>query len=319
MSDFPAPTRIKVKDIELSVHLAGPGDGQPLLLAHGWPELAYSWKNQIDVLARAGYRVIAPDLRGFGASDCPAGTEHYAVDEMVGDFTGLLDALGHEKAVFVGHDWGGILVWHAAMLAPERVQGVIGVNTPHLPRPSVPPTETFKNIGGEDHYVLRFQEDGYAERRFEGQEDKFFAFVFGAPPEVADIESLYPDITHLVKQFENFKGRKEEHAVVGPEDRKIYAEAYAKTGFAPGFGLYRNFDANWQRMGGVDHRLSLPCLMVAADKDFMLPAKLCSWMPALCKDVEINILEDCGHWTMWQQPDQLNAHMLEWLERRFPA
>ena len=104
MSDFPAPTRIKVKDIELSVHLAGPEDGQPLLLAHGWPELAYSWKNQIDVLARAGYRVIAPDLRGFGASDCPAGTEHYAVDEMVGDFTGLLDALGHEKAVFVGHD-----------------------------------------------------------------------------------------------------------------------------------------------------------------------------------------------------------------------
>jgi pimeloyl-ACP methyl ester carboxylesterase len=319
MSAFPVPTRIKVNGIELSVHQAGPENGQPLLLAHGWPELAYSWKNQINVLAGAGYRVIAPDLRGFGASDCPVGTEHYAVDEMVGDFTGLLDALGHEKAVLVGHDWGGILVWHAAMLAADRVQGVIGVNTPHLPRPSVPPTETFKNIGGEDHYVLRFQEDGYAERRFEGQEDKFFAFVFGAPPEVADIESLYPDITHLVKQFENFKGRKEEHAVVGPEDRKIYAEAYAKTGFAPGFGLYRNFDANWQRMGGVDHRLSLPCLMVAADKDFMLPPKLCSWMPALCKDVEINILEDCGHWTMWQQPDQLNAHMLEWLERRFPA
>ena len=319
MADFPTPTRIKTNGIELSVHLAGPEDGQPLFLAHGWPELAYSWKNQIHVLAAAGYRVIAPDLRGFGASDCPVGIENYTIDKLVDDFTGLLDALGHESAVFIGHDWGGILVWHAAMLAKERVAGVIGVNTPHLPRPSIPPTETFKELGGEDHYILRFQEEGYAESRFEGQEDDFFAYVFGKAPPVDDIQSLYPDITHIVKNFESFEGRKESRIVVPPEDRKVYADAFRKTGFAPGFGLYRNFDNNWQRMGGVDHRLTLPCLMVAADTDFMLPPKLSAWMPELCKDVEINILEKCGHWTMWEQPQMLNAHLLDWLERRFPA
>ena len=107
--------------------------------------------------------------------------------------------------------------------------------------------------------------------------------------------------------------------MVGPEDRKVYADAYRKTGFGPGMNLYRNFDANWQRMGGVDHRLAMPCKLVAAECDFMLPPKLAAWMPVLCKDVDIDILEGCGHWTMWEQPDMLNAHLLEWLTRRFPA
>ena len=104
MTDFPAPRRIAVNGITLSVHLAGPEDGPPLLLVHGWPELAYSWKNQIGPLADAGYRVIIPDLRGFGASDCPADPGAYDIDTLVGDLTGLLDALDHEQAVFIGRE-----------------------------------------------------------------------------------------------------------------------------------------------------------------------------------------------------------------------
>jgi pimeloyl-ACP methyl ester carboxylesterase len=319
MTDFPAPQRIATNGIELSVHLAGPEAGQPLLLVHGWPELAYSWKNQISVLAEAGYRVIAPDLRGFGGSDCPDGIDAYAIDALIADLTGLLDALGHEKAVWVGHDWGGIITWHAAMLAADRFDGVIGVNTPHLPRGAQPPTEAFREIGGEDHYILRFQEPGFAEGVFEGKEDDFFAFIFGAPPKVGKLEDYYPEITHIPAQFAAFAGRAEKRIVVRPEDRAVYADAYRKTGFGPGINLYRNFDANWQRMGGVDHRIALPCLMVSAELDFMLPPKLAGWMPALCKDVEFAVLDACGHWTMWEQPDALNGYMLEWLERRFPA
>lgn len=319
MTDFPAPTRIESNGVTLCVHLAGPEDGQPVLLVHGWPELAYSWKNQIGPLAQAGYRVIAPDLRGFGGSDCPVEPQAYGIDTLVADLTGLLDALGHERAVFVGHDWGGIIVWHAAMLAKDRVAGVIGVNTPHLPRGSEPPTHYFRQVGGEDHYILRFQEPGYGENRFEGREEDFFAFIFGSPPPADRLEGLFPDITHIPDRFESFKGRDEARIVVPPEDRAVYAEAYRRTGFGPGMNLYRNFDANWQRMGGVDHRLSLPCLMVSAECDFMLPPKLSGWMPALCSDVEFNVIEGCGHWTMWEKPDELNAHMLDWLGRRFPA
>jgi pimeloyl-ACP methyl ester carboxylesterase len=319
MTDFPAPIRVETNGITLSVHLAGPEDGPPLLLAHGWPELAWSWKHQIGRLAEAGYRVIAPDLRGFGGSDCPGDPADYGIDTLVADLTGLLDALDHEQAVFVGHDWGGIIVWHAAMLARDRVAGVIGVNTPHLPRGAEPPTTYFREVGGEDHYILRFQEPGYGESRFEGREDDFFAFIFGSPPPADRLESYFPDITHIPRQFESFKGRDEARIVVPPADRAVYAEAYRRTGFGPGMNLYRNFDANWRRMGGVDHRLSLPCLMVSAECDFMLPPKLAGWMPALCSDVEFNVIEGCGHWTMWEAPQMLNAHMLDWLERRFPA
>lgn len=319
MTEFPPAQKIPANGITHSVHIAGPEDGQPLLLVHGWPELAYSWKNQIPVLAKAGYRVIVPDLRGFGGSDCPEDAAQYRIDILVKDLTGLLDALGHETAVFAGHDWGGIIVWHAAMLAKERVAGVIGVNTPHLPRGAEAPTTYFRAVGGEDHYILRFQEKGYAESRFEGREDDFFAFMFGAPPDADKLEGLFPDITHIPRLFEAFSGRPEDRIVVGPADRKVYADAYRATGYASGINLYRNFDANWQLMGGVDHRLPMPCMLVAAECDFMLPPSLAGWMPALCSDVEVNILEACGHWTMWEQPDQLNAHLLDWLGRRFPA
>jgi len=316
LSEFPEPQRIKSNGIELSVHIGGPEDGPPLLLVHGWPELAYSWKPVWQALTGAGYRVIAPDLRGFGRSDCPQGIEHYDMDTLVGDLTGLLDTLGIERCVFCGHDWGGIIVWHAAMLASERVAGVIGVNTPHLPRPSTPPSEAFRELGGEDHYILRFQEPGYAESRFEGREDDFFAYIFAKPPPASVFEALFPDITHIVKNFEGFEGRPERRIVVPAEDRKVYADAYHATGFASGLNLYRNFDANWQRMGGVDHRLSMPCLMIAAQCDFMLPPTLARWMPALCSDLDMHTLEGCGHWTMWERPDDLSKLMTNWLANR---
>ena len=319
MTDFPPATRIATNGITLAVHLAGPEDGQPLILAHGWPELAWSWKNQIGVLAEAGYRVIAPDLRGFGGSDCPEGADAYDIDTLVGDLTGLLDALGHETAIFAGHDWGGIIVWHAAMLAPQRVAGVIGVNTPHLPRGAEPPTNTFRQIGGEDHYILRFQEPGYAESRFEGREDDFFAFMFGRPLSAASAEKALPRVSQLPRLFEHFKGRDEAEIVVPAEERAVYADAYRRTGFASTIHMYRNFDANWERMGGVDHRLAMPCLMISAERDVFLPPAMTRWMPALCKDVEMHTIEACGHWTMWEAPDRLNTLMLDWLDQRFPA
>ena len=317
--NFPTPQRIKAGDVTLSVHLAGPEDGRPLLLVHGWPELAYSWKNQIGPLAEAGYRVIAPDLKGFGGSDRPKDVSQYAVDPMMADFANLLDALGHEEAVFVGHDWGGILVWHAAMLIPERVSGVIGVNTPHLPRGAEPPSHYFHETGGDDHYIMRFQDKGYAESRFEGREDDFFAFVFGKPPTPEAFAKSFPQATWLPKRFEDFTGRSEDKIVVPPEHRKVYADAYRQTGFETTINLYRNFDANWERMGGVDHRLKMPCMLVAAECDFMLPPELAKFMPVLCPDHEIHVLPECGHWTMWERPDELNAYMLDWLKRRFPA
>ncbi|MEQ8404834.1 MAG: alpha/beta hydrolase [Oceanicaulis sp.] len=316
---MPPARRIDVGEVTLSVHEAGPADGLPVLLLHGWPELALSWAQQIKDLSEAGYRVIAPDNRGFGASDAPHEVEAYHVDRLCADLEGLLDALGVETAVIVGHDWGGILMWHAATLIPHRFIAAVGVNTPHLPRGAVPPTETFRERGGEDHYIVRFQDEA-SDSLFEGREEAFFSFVFGAPLPAAVAGDPPANVTHLPDQFEAFMERggtrPEDRTVVPAEIRKQYAEIYAKTGFRGGLNWYRNFDANWERLAGVDHRLSMPCLMIAAECDFMLPPKLAGWMPMLCKDFTLHIIEDCGHWTQYEAPEELSAVLLAWLEER---
>lgn len=317
---MPPARRVRAGDITLSVHEAGPQDGLPVLLLHGWPDLALGWAPQIAALSGAGYRVIAPDLRGFGASDAPPEIKAYGIDAMCTDIENLLDALGVERAVIAGHDWGGIILWQAACLIAHRFLGAIGVNTPHLPRSSTPPLDVFREQGGEEHYIVRFQDEA-ADEVFAGREEDFFAFSFGSPPPSGDLAKLPASITHLPRRFDAFLARgglkSEDDCVVPPQLRAQYAEAYRRSGFRGGLNLYRNFNANWERMGGVDHRLSMPCLMISAECDFMLPPRLAAWMPALCRDLERHVIEDIGHWTMAEAPDALNALMLDWLTRRF--
>src|SRR3989442_1792533 len=107
------------------------GAGLPVVLCHGFPEIAYSWRHQMPALAAAGFRAIAPDQRGYGETDRPAAVSDYDIHQLTADLVGLLDALGLERAVFAGHDWGGIVVWQMALLHPARTAGVIGVNTPY--------------------------------------------------------------------------------------------------------------------------------------------------------------------------------------------
>jgi pimeloyl-ACP methyl ester carboxylesterase len=320
--DMPPARRIDVGEVNLSVHEAGPSDGVPVLLLHGWPELALSWAQQIEDLSEAGYRVIAPDNRGFGNSDAPHEVEAYALDRLVGDITGLLDALDLEKAVIVGHDWGGILMWQAACLVPERFLGAVGVCTPHLPRGAVPPTEVFRERAGDEHYIIRMQDEAFDDF-WVGREKEFFEFIFQPPPPSGDLDKLPPSVSHLPKRFETWLERgglkSEEECVVPPDIRARYVEAYKRTGFRGGFNWYRNFDANWERMGGVDHRLAMPCRMIAAECDFMLPPKLTQFMPVLCRDLDLDIVPESGHWMQYEEPEMLTAHLLSWLGRRLPA
>ncbi len=321
MTPMPPARRVDVGEVTLSVHEAGPAGGVPVLLLHGWPELALSWSAQIQALSAAGYRVIAPDNRGFGASDAPHEVAAYGIDRLVGDISGLLNALDLEKAVIIGHDWGGILMWHAACLIPERFIAAIGVNTPHLPRGARPPIEVFRDLAGAEHYIVRFQDEA-SDTLFDGREEDFFAFVFGTPPPTADLDKLPPSIAHLPKRFERFVARgglkSEDDSVLSPEARRQFADVYRRTGFRGGMNWYRNMDANWARMGGVDHRLAMPVFMITAECDFMLPPKLASWMPALCSDLTMEMIEDIGHWTQHEAADTLNALLATWLGRRFP-
>ena len=315
MSDFPPARRIRTNGIHLSVHQAGPEDGLPVLLLHGWPELARSWKNQIGPLAAAGFRVIAPDLRGFGGSDAPTEVAAYGIDSLIADLTGLLDALGLRKAVWCGHDWGGLIVWPAALLAPERVAGVIGVNTPHLPRPPVSPLDLLVQRFGEDHYFNRFQPLGLAEQALSGREDDFFAFVFARPPK--RLPATVPaSATHLLARFAQFTGRKESAIAVPADERAHYAAAYRRSGFRGGINYYRNVTANWQRMDGVDPLVRQPALMIGAELDPFLPPAFMDGMEERVPDLHKHVIQGCGHWTQWEAPDELSTQMIAWLHKR---
>ena len=149
MENFPSARRIPLpgRGVTLSVHEAG--QGPAVVLCHGFPELAYSWRHQIRALAAAGFRAIAPDQRGYGASDAPEAVDAYGMEHLTGDLAALLDTLGIERAVFVGHDWGGFVSWAMPVLHPQRCLGAIGVNTPYVPFPT---TERLRKAFTEDEY-----------------------------------------------------------------------------------------------------------------------------------------------------------------------
>ena len=152
--------QVPANGIELHVAVAGPAGGPPVVLCHGFPELSYSWRHQLGALADAGFRALAPDLRGYGASSAPREVRDYGSDELTDDLCGLLDHYGYEQAAFSGHDWGAMVVWELGRLHPERVSSIYNMSVPYA-HASGPPTEIFKNVFGDKFfYMLYFQQVG---------------------------------------------------------------------------------------------------------------------------------------------------------------
>ncbi|MGB3165722.1 MAG: alpha/beta hydrolase, partial [Alteraurantiacibacter sp.] len=161
---------VPYRDVEangLRMRIADQGTGPLVLLCHGFPESAYAWRNQIMALSAQGYRVVAPDLRGFGGTDVPEAVEAYALQTLVGDMIALLDVLGVATAVIVGNDWGATLAWQAALLRPDRFSAVAAIGVPMMGQPPVPPTQIFPATEEAVFYALYFQEPGIAEAEFE--------------------------------------------------------------------------------------------------------------------------------------------------------
>ena len=305
--------------IALSVHEQG--EGPAVVLSHGFPELGFSWRHQLPALAAAGFRAIAPDQRGYGASDAPEPIEAYDIHHLCGDLVGLLDALGIERAVFAGHDWGGFVVWAMPYLHPDRVAGVIGVNTPLMPRSPIQPLQLMRAmVGGVDEklYILWFQKPGVAEAVLDAQPELVFERLLrGGVPFEEIAKQAGPDF-----DMNPFR-RLAELAPLGDEiasaaERAHYARVFSRTGFRGGINWYRNFDRNWERAPQVGQgAIALPCLMVTAEWDPALRPEMAGGMPALCNDLETVMIPRCGHWTQQERPDELNRVMIDWLRRRF--
>jgi pimeloyl-ACP methyl ester carboxylesterase len=333
MTEMPPIQFANLNGIRMGYYEAGPKtDALPIVLCHGWPEIAFTWRHQLKAFADAGHRVIAPDQRGYGSTSVPEKIEEYDLDHLTGDLVALLDHLGIAKAIFVGHDWGGFVVWAMAMRHPERVAGVVGVNTPHLARTPIDPIELYKKRYGDSMYIVQFQDlskkaDHIFESRVEQTIDFFMKKPMPLPPSkpvgaqsaAAEQKAAPPSLAfpQFVAAYDASKDRRE--AILTNDERQVFIDAFKQSGFTGGINWYRNFTRNWERAATLDHIIRVPCLMVMAELDVVLPPSACDHMHELIPDLEKHLIKDCGHWTQQEKPEELNAKILEWYGRRFNA
>jgi pimeloyl-ACP methyl ester carboxylesterase len=310
---FPDPEIISVNGIELEVFSAGPADGAPIVLCHGWPEHAFSWRHQVPVLAAAGYHVIVPNQRGYGASSRPEAVEDYDITHLSGDLVALLDHYGHEKALFVGHDWGAIVVWGLAMLHPQRVAGVINLSVPFLQRGETPWVDFWEQALGGDFYIVHFnRQPGVADAAFLENADNFLRNLYRTNQWQHEPVDLGPGMPMInMAKAEEMPGE----LMMSEEDLDVFVSSFKRSTFTGGINWYRNFNRNWEKLGAYEQKISQPTLMIYGSYDMVPPSPD---LDQFVDDLETVTLE-CGHWIQQERPEETNQAMLDWLGRRYPA
>jgi pimeloyl-ACP methyl ester carboxylesterase len=303
----------------LRMHIAEAGTGPLVLLLHGWPESWYSWRHQLPALAAAGFHAVAPDQRGYGGTDRPSAIDEYSVVRLVDDVVGLIDALGADEAVVVGHDWGAIVAWHTALIRPDRVAAVAALSVPHRwaePAGSAAPVETLRSTLGEDFYVVRFQQLG-----------------------VADADLARDPRTTLRRILYNgsadgpgWDGRVPPGGLVGSlaepagpldwlteRDLEVYVDDFAHSGFTGGLNWYRKIDLNWlQTAPWRDLPVRVPALYVVGERDGLLGTpqaqQLLQGATPLVPDLRRSlVVPGCGHWTQQEEPAAVTDALLGFL------
>jgi pimeloyl-ACP methyl ester carboxylesterase len=274
------------------------GSGPLVVFCHGFPELGFSWRHQVFALAEAGFRTLTPDMRGYGGSSRPERIEDYDMPTLCADLAGLLDAVGAEDAVFVGHDWGASVVWQFALLYPERVRAVAGLSVPATPRSKVAPLRIFRSRLGDDFYMVWFQEPGVADAAL-----------------AADVRR-----TLLLDGVLNARDLTAESGGTPPPwlseaEADHYVGTFTETGFTGGLNYYRNLDRNWElsaELAGAT--IDCPSLFIAGSADPVIGFTPLARLGKILTDLRGTvILEGAGHWIQQERPDEVTAALLEFL------
>ena len=312
---FPEPSFVETNGIRMAVYEQG--SGPPVILLHGFPELAFSWRHQLPALAAAGFRAIAPDQRGYGLTDVPPRVSDYRIEELIADIEGLLDALELETATFVGHDWGALLLWQMAMRAPGRIDRLIILNIPHYPRLPVDPIQVMRERFGDDFYIVNFQDSDEADRTFAEDPVHFFDMMMRRGQISREqFEQLPPEVKSLSLLKLVARGQASGHALLTDAERDYFAAAFAKSGFTGPINWYRNWTLNWETQESFDQRIGIPTLFIGAVDDVIIAPEHIEAMKPMVSDLEIHMLEHCGHWSQQEEPDEVNRLMIDWLQRR---
>jgi len=297
---------VAVNGVDLEVFEAGRQNvGKPIVLCHGFPEHAYSWRYQIPALVAAGYHVIVPNQRGYGHSSCPTEVTAYDIKHLTGDLVALLDHYGYQEATFIGHDWGANVVWNLTLLHPERVNKVINLALPYQERGERPWIELMEEVFGEDFYFVHFnRQPGVADAILKENTSRFLRNLFrkNVPPGPPEPGMQMINLTRADQPAGEL--------VMDEDELSVFISAFEFSGFTGSINWYRNLDRNWHLMADVKPMIPQPTLMIYGEKD-LIPKS-----PGL-KDFAPNldvVTLDCGHWIQQEMPEETNQAILTWLE-----
>lgn len=309
----------------IRMHYVEQGSGPLVIMCHGFPESWYSWRHQIQALADAGFRAVAPDMRGYGQTDRPEAIDQYTLFHLTGDIVGLLDALGEPTAVIAGHDWGAPVAWHCALFRPDRFRAVIGLSVPFTPRAPLRPSTVMPRTDDAQFYQLYFQEPGVAEAELERDPRasvlRLLYSASGDPPRGGGGRG--GGEVGMVPRSGGFLTGLSEPATLPAwlteADIEYYAGEFRRTGFRGGLNWYRNIDRNWELLAPFQGaKVTVPALYVAGDRDLVVAFRgMDQLLPALKRFVPelrtTQMLPGCGHWTQQERAAEVNQAMIGFL------
>lgn len=308
----------------MEMHAVEMGEGPLVLLVHGFPESWYSWRLQLPVLAAAGYRAVAIDVRGYGGTSSPASIEEYRMMRHVADNVSMVAALGEESAVIVGHDWGAPIAWASAHLRPDVFRAVAGLSVPFTPSGPTRPTDAFAAMGdGEEFYISYFQEPGRAEAEIVDDVRRWLLGMYftasGEGVVAGKAAGVGPSglIPPGAQMRDRFVYPEVMPSWLSEADLDFYVAEFSRSGFTGPLNRYRNVDRDWEDLAVFGSRpIEVPALFIGGELDgptrwgSKAIERFARTLPKLHESV---ILPRCGHWVQQERPDEVNARLLEFL------
>jgi len=293
------------------------GSGPLVVLLHGFPELPSCWRHQVGPLVAAGYRVVAPYLRGYGDSPAPSDPRAYTADLLADDVAALIEASGEEQALVVGHDWGAAVAWWTAQLRPERVRALAALSVPFTVRSRQPPLERLREVMGDRlFYMLHFQTPGIAEAELSADVRGFLLGMYAAssanPPPGA-LQALPAATGRFVDQL---PVPDVPPGFLDPADLDASVDTFTRTGFTGGLNYYRAMDLTWHGVPALaDARVRCPAAFLAGERDLVLAFTPTRGMaPPHVTDLRAReILPGVGHWVQQEAPEATTTFLLGFL------
>ena len=298
------------------------GDGPLVILVHGWPESWYSWRHQFSALAEAGYKVVAPDMRGYGGSAIPSAIEDYNIKELAADVSGIITALGEESAAIVGHDWGAPIAWHTALLYPEKIDAVVGLSVLYGGRSLKKPNRPIRqNPEDEFFYISYFQEPGVAEAEFDNDPEALIARLYtsrspGTPTHIPEITDTRAIAGGWIKRL----GEPVQLPTwLTKQDLDYYVSEFRRSGFEGGINYYRNGTLNWELTSDLDGaKIQQPALFIAGELDIVNQGASQDELEVRAQshfeDLRGVVLQSgIGHRNQQQAPEDTNRLLIEFL------